>query len=389
MRVLHTSDWHLGRSFGAVSLHDHQAAFVDWLVDVVVAERVDLVAIAGDVFDRAVPPTAAIDLLRGALLRLRAAGAQVAVIAGNHDGPERVAAYDVLLDQSGVVVRGGYRCAGEVITLEFADGPLDLVMLPYLDPVLEPVEVLAGDIPAGEAGERRRRTHHDVLATAAERARLALRSPRSLALAHAFVVGASGTAAVSDSERQLTVGGTAEVRAEVFAPFSYTALGHLHTPQQVGGPTVRYSGTPLAYSFSETAAKQVVLVDLAPEGVTEVVELPVPVGRGVSTVRGTIDELLAAPPPAALQHWVRAVVTDPVPVLHAKTRLAEVYPHVVEVEWQPMAHNGQAGALSVEHRRRLSPADVVEAYWTELHDVAPTDDQRAVLHRAIDAALGA
>lgn len=387
MRVLHTSDWHLGRSFGAVSLHDHQVAFVDWLVDVVVAERVDLVAIAGDVFDRAVPPTAAIDLLRSTLLRLRSAGAQVAVIAGNHDGPERVAAYDALLDPSGVVVRGGYRGAGEVVTLEFADGPLDLVMLPYLDPVLEPVEVLAAD--QGEAVERRRRTHHDVLATAAERARLALRSPRSLALAHAFVVGASGTAAVSDSERQLTVGGTAEVRAEVFAPFSYTALGHLHTPQQVAGPTVRYSGTPLAYSFSETAAKQVVLVDLAPDGSAEVVEVPVPVGRGVSTVRGTIDELLAAPQPAAVQHWVRAVVTDPVPVLHAKTRLAEVYPHIVEVEWQAAGSSGRPAASSAEHRRRLSPAEVVEAYWTELHDVAPTDDQRAVLHRAIDTALGA
>ncbi len=387
MRVLHTSDWHLGRSFGAVSLHDHQVAFVDWLVDVVAAEQVDLVVIAGDVFDRSVPPTAAIDLLRSALLRLRATGAQVAVIAGNHDGPERVAAYDLLLDPSGVIVRGGYRCAGEVVTLEFADGPLDLVMLPYLDPVLEPVEVPVGDV--GEAGERRRRTHHDVLATAAERARLALRSPRSLAVAHAFVVGASGSAAVSDSERQLTVGGTAEVRAEVFAPFSYTALGHLHTPQQVAGPTVRYSGTPLAYSFSETAPKQVVLVDLAPDGSAEVVEVPVPVGRGVSTVRGTIDELLAAPQLAAVQHWVRAVITDPVPVLHAKTRLAEVYPHVVEVEWQAAGSSGQPAVSSAEHRRRLSPAEVVEAYWTELHDVAPTDDQRAVLHRAIDTALGA
>jgi exonuclease SbcD len=386
MRVLHTSDWHLGRNFGAVSLHDHQVAFVDWLVAVVVAEQVDLVAIAGDVFDRAVPPTPAIDLLRSALLRLRAAGAQVALIAGNHDGPERMAAYDVLLDPSGVIVRGGYRCAGEVVTLEFADGPLDLVMLPYLDPVLEPVEAMVGEV--GEVVERRRRTHHEVLAAAAERARLALRSPRSLALAHAFVVGASGTAAVSDSERQLTVGGTAEVRAEVFAPFSYTALGHLHTPQQVGGPTVRYSGTPLAYSFSETAAKQVVLVDLAADGVADVIELPVPVGRGVSTVRGTIDELLAAAPSAAVQHWVRAVVTDPVPVLHSKTRLAEVYPHIVEVDWQPVARAGQPAALAAEHRRRLSPAEVVEAYWAELHDVAPTADQRAVLHHAIDGALG-
>lgn len=390
MRVLHTSDWHLGRAFGPVSLQQHQAAFIDWLVEVVAAEHIDLVVVAGDLFDRALPPAWAVDLLRDALLRLRGAGAHLALISGNHDGPERVAAYDVFVEQAGIVVRGGYRGAGEVVTITFADGPLDLVMLPYLEPALEPaLEPGSHDPePISEGGEgRRRRTHHDVLAAAASRAAAALRSPRSLAVAHAFVVGGQGVA-VSDSERQLTVGGSAEVGVEVFAPFSYTALGHLHTPQQVGAPHVRYSGTPLAYSFSETVAKQVVVVDLAPDGTVGVTEIPVPVGRGVATVRGTIAHLLTLPQPDAALRWVRAELVDPTPVVDAKVRLAEVYPHIVEVDWRPPSLTEGADAVPVDHRRRLGPAEAVHQYWADLHGVEPTPAELAALVHGIDRAMG-
>ena len=164
MRILHTSDWHLGRSFGPVSLHADQAAFLDWLVEVVVAERVDLVVVAGDLYDRAIPPTESVALLRDTLDRLVAHRVRVVAIAGNHDGPERLAAYDGLTDLSGVLVRGGFGRAGAVTTLELADGPLDVVAVPYLDPVLTPpdwaadatTEVeAAGPLPT--APRRRRR----------------------------------------------------------------------------------------------------------------------------------------------------------------------------------------------------------------------------------------
>ena len=386
MRVLHTSDWHLGRAFGPVSLQQHQAAFIDWLVEVVAAEHIDLVVVAGDLFDRALPPAWAVDLMRDSLMRLRGAGAHIALISGNHDGPERVAAYDVFVEQAGLYVRGGYRGAGQVVTLPFADGPLDLVLLPYLEPALEPDA--SQPEPEPEPGEgRRRRTHHDVLAAAASRAAAALRSPRSLAVAHAFVVGGHDVA-VSDSERQLTVGGTAEVGVEVFAPFSYTALGHLHTPQQVGAPHVRYSGTPLAYSFSETVAKQVVVVDLAAHGTVGVTEIPVPVGRGVVTVRGTMAELLARPQPDAVHRWVRAELLDPTPVVDAKVRLADVYPHVVEVDWQPPSRSKGADSVPVDHRRRLGPAEVVHEYWADLHGTDPTPAELAALVHGIEGAMG-
>lgn len=443
MRLLHTSDWHLGRAFGATSLHDHQAAFLDWLVGVVRDERVDLVVVAGDVFDRPVPPVESMTLYAEVLSRLRSLGAVVVVVAGNHDGPERLPAYDRLTDASGVYVRGGYQRAGEVLHLDFADGSLDVVAVPYLDPGLatvsvpsadthsspRPVRAAAGDgeptveggaahdavlahdaaagtlfeslaeVPATEPtgteptgaepvapGRRRLPTHEAVLADALQSARAGSGAPRSLAVAHAFVTGGE----VSDSERQLTVGGTGQVSLRLFEGFSYTALGHLHRPQGIGGPTVRYSGSPLPYSFSETHPKQVVLVDLDPLGVATVRPLPVPVGRRVVTVRGTIDEVLGDPAhDTVADAFVRAVLTDRSYVVDARARLAARFPHVVEVLLEPTDPFDRSARPAVPGvaRARLAPVDAAAQFWSDVVGEAPDDDVRALLTSVLDQAV--
>jgi len=441
MRILHTSDWHLGRSFGPVSLQADQEAFLDWLVALVVAERVDLVVVAGDLYDRAIPPVESVALLRDALDRLVGHRVQVVAIAGNHDGPDRVAAYDGLTDRAGVVVRGGYARAGAVTTVELPDGPLDVVAVPYLDPVLAPVgwaesESTGAADPVGaspavpapapvpvevadvasdpveplslfdflEADDRTgpsstgadpdaaaenaptpavRRSHHSVLAEALARAGRTRRAPRSLVVAHAFVSGALP----SESERLLSVGGTPEVGVELFAGFDYVALGHLHRPQRVtaGVDHVRYSGTPLPYSFSETHPKQVVLVDMAADGATEVRTVEVPVGRPVATVTGTLDELLAdAAHTAAEGCFVRAVLTDPGYVLDAKGRLQARFPHVVEVVPRPAERDtpgpaDRGGAV----RRRLAPLDAALGFWRDVAGEEPTEVERSLLEAAL------
>jgi DNA repair protein SbcD/Mre11 len=385
VRILHTSDWHLGRTFGPLSLEADQRAFLDWLVDEVAARSVDLVVIAGDIYDRAIAPNESLVLFRDTLHRLRAAGAVVVAITGNHDGAERVSPYDTLVDASGVYIRGGYGRAHEVISLDFGDGPLDVVAIPFLDPLLAPDEFDAGAPPdphADPAATRRRRTHHSVLATAVERARPRLVAPRSLAVSHAFVAG--GTE--SESERQLTIGGTGQVSHTVFDGFSYVALGHLHRSQSVGAPTVRYSGTPLAYSFSETHAKSVTIVDLDAGGGCEVTEVPVPVGRPVLTVTGTIDELCAhAPDPQAAQSFVRAVITDDGAVLDAKARLAVVYPYVVEIELRPARGVGHDGRRPVDVST-LDPLDAATAFWADVAGSPPGADQVELLGSALTAA---
>lgn len=440
MRILHTSDWHLGRSFGPASLQADQEAFLDWLVGVVAAEDVDLVVVAGDVYDRAIPPTESVALLRETLDRLVARRVRVVAITGNHDGPERVAAYDGLTDLAGLVVRGGYGRAGAVTTLELDDGPLDVVAVPYLDPVLTPAGWLGdahADLPSvrfappaapvapvsapsdapvalslfdqldeapparGEASAvgsestdsgdavgfgapgGRRRTHHTVLGHALSRARAARRSPRSLVVAHAFVSGSMA----SESERLLTVGGSGEVGTELFDGFDYVALGHLHRPQRVQADldTVRYSGTPLPYSFSETQPKQVLLVDMAPDGWSDVRAIEVPVGRSVATVTGTIDELLVSVEhERATESFVRAVLTDRTYVVDAKSRLQARFPHVVEVVHEPVIADGDLARItSPDRRRRLAPLDAAVGFWLDVTGEEPEEVERSLLESVL------
>lgn len=387
MRILHTSDWHLGRSFGPISLANDQQAFIDWMIDRCTSQAIDLVVIAGDIFDRAVAPTEAVVMFRDALRRLQAADIKVAVITGNHDGADRVFAYDDLLDRSGVLIRGGYSKIGEVLTVPFADGPLDLVMLPFLDPQSAPDDLpLTAHEPDTDAFERRlRRTHQSVLEAAIAAVRSNLRSSRSIAVSHAFVAGA----AVSDSERQLSIGGAGTVDASLFSGFSYTALGHLHRPQVVGANgNVRYSGTPLAYSFSEDHPKSVAIVDMTADGSCIIETVPIPVGRAVATIRGTIDELLGAAPSAhVVGSLVRAIVTDRGVVLDARQRLSAVYPHVVEIVLDPPLADGEATRSTVD-RRQVSATQAADAFWMASVGIEPSDDERAVLHRAIADAEG-
>jgi len=322
MRILHTSDWHLGRSFGDHKLLDQQALFIDWLVDVVRQEDIDLVAIAGDLFDRSVPPADAVELFHSALSRLLAAGAEVAAITGNHDSAERLGSIDGLL-ASGLLLRGGYKRAAEVDVRSYGDGPLAIVAVPYLDPVFAPIDTSDRAV----AGVGTRPSHETVLRRTLQTARGGIApGVRSLAIAHAFVTGAEP----SESERTLAVGDAGMVSSAVFQGFSYAALGHLHRAQIVGGDErVRYSGAPLSYSFGEKSQKEVVLIELDADGDARSKPIPVTVGRSVATVRGTLDELLGAT--GNDTDWVRVELTNTHPVADAHRRLRDNFPHLVEI----------------------------------------------------------
>jgi exonuclease SbcD len=277
-----------------------------------------------------------------------------------------------------------------VIRHDFADGPLDLVLLPYLDPqaAADDFGIVAdsGAEPAEEDADlvqrRLRRTHQSVLETAIAIAEQRRSAPRSVAIAHVFVSG--GT--TSESERVLVVGGTGEVSASLFGSFSYTALGHLHRPQDVGSPTVRYSGTPLAYSFSEEHPKSVTVIDMDPDGATTIAEIPVSVGRSVRTLTGTIDELLdPTRHPDAHSCIVRAVVTDRETVLDAKARLAQIYRHVVEVQLRPLAEGVSPNGAPV-NIGELSPITATREFWKAAEGNPPDAETDQLLIDAVTAA---
>jgi exonuclease SbcD len=382
MRLLHTSDWHLGRALHRADLGPAQSAFLDALVETVRAERVDAVLVAGDVYDRAVPSVDAVAMYDEALVRLRDAGARVVVTSGNHDSASRLGVGARLVDAAGVHVRTRPQDVGVPVLLADDHGEVAVYALPYLEPeAVRSVLPGEGEPPRGHAG---------VLGRAMEcvRADLAGRSARSVVLAHAWVTGG----AVSDSERDIRVGGVGDVGAALFDGIDYTALGHLHGAQ-VLRPGLRYSGSPLAYSFSEAGhTKGSWLVELGPSGLGAVELVPAPVPRRLSLLRGSLVDLLADPALAAQEdHWLSVVLTDEVRPEDAMTRLRSRFPHVLVLDWQPEGAVADERTYGARVAGR-SDLEVVTEFVRHVRGAGSTsdagacsDDDRALLEQALEA----
>lgn len=359
MRILHTSDWHLGRSFGDFRLLDDQREFLQWLVELCKERQVELVAIAGDLFDRSVPPADAVALLRDTLRSFQAARIEVVAIAGNHDSGDRLAAYDGLTEASGLLIRGGYERAAQVEVRNFSDGPLAIAAVPFLDPVLAPEGYLE---PDETAGRLQRYGHEGVLRTCLDQIRASVAGqPRSLILAHAFVAGG----AESTSERELSIGASSMVSASVFDDFSYCALGHLHRPQVVDKrPHVRYSGSPLAYSFSEREdSKEVVLVELDPEGNASVESIKVPGGRRARLITDHFDQVMLHPG-FDDDPFVRIELLDQTRIIDAHRRLRDKFPYLAEIAYIAEDDSATSAAPRSAVLRELSPLAQVQAFWS-------------------------
>ncbi|HEX7355767.1 MAG TPA: exonuclease SbcCD subunit D C-terminal domain-containing protein [Mycobacteriales bacterium] len=374
MRLLHTSDWHLGRCLHGADLTPGHEAFCDHLVAVVRAEQVDVVAVAGDVFDRAIPPLAAIALFEDTLLRLRGAGARVVVTSGNHDSAGRLGVNSRLLDDSGVHIRTRVEGLADPVLVEDAYGAVAVYAIPYLEP-----EAVRGRLPGDEVlGSG----HAAVLgqATAAARADLARRGlPRSVAVAHGWVAG--GVA--SESERDITVGGIGAVPPALFDGFSYTALGHLHRPQTVGD-ALRYSGSPLPYSFSEAGQeKGSLLVTLDADGLVGVETVPTPVFRPLAWVRGRLEEVLRDHGDLA-GHFLAVTLTDPVLPAGAMERLRVPFPHVLRLAHEPETAEQHPGTY-VSRVRNRSDLEIATGFVEHVRGVPATASESALLASALEA----
>ena len=399
MRLLHTSDWHLGRSFHGASLLEEQTEALDRIVELAREGAVDLVVIAGDLYDRAIPPAEAVSLFTHTLARLRSAGIAVVAIAGNHDSHVRVSVYDQLLTDLGVTIRGAVTRAAEPVLVQPGGGgaPVAVYPLPYLEPMVDGPRLLTrlveeGAAEPGPAGEPEpppsRFSHEATTRLALEQIRRDLsRRPgsRSVLVAHTFVAGGLG----SDSERELSVGQVDRVSVETFAGFDYVALGHLHGSQQLDGPRLAYSGTPLPYSFSEERhRKSVRIVDLAADGTPSVEVVPLGVGRSLQTLEGTLARLCSDPAfEAARQARVRAILTDEALPLQAMARLRERFPHAVELRHQPPAVERSSGdERSRRIREARSPLELAGLFLADQQGRPATADEMDLLRQALDVA---
>ncbi|HET6651946.1 MAG TPA: exonuclease SbcCD subunit D [Nocardioides sp.] len=379
MRILHTSDWHLGRSFHRVGLLDAQAAFVDHLVATVEAELVDLVVVSGDVYDRALPPVDAVELADDAFARLAASRADVVVTSGNHDSHIRLGFNARLADAAGVHLRTRWQDVGTPVLIDDAHGPVAVYGLPYLEP-----DAVRG--PWGLAS----RSHETTLAEAMRRvhADLAGRAgTRSVVMAHAFVAGDpdAAPAMASDSERDIAVGGLQIAPTHLFTGVDYAALGHLHGRHTLTD-SVRYSGSPLAYSFSEAGhTKGSWLVELGPGGVERADFVPAPVPRPLRAVRGRIADLLADPTLASAETaWLQVTLTDPRRPQHAMERLRDRFPHTLLLAFEPDGAARDRGPMMPRVDGR-SDLDVALGFVAEVRELEATTEETLLLQLACDA----
>ena len=395
MRVLHTSDWHLGRQFHGASLISEQAAAMDRIVELAAQAEVDAVLIAGDLYDRAIPPAEAVQLFNDTLARLSRGGAAVVAIAGNHDSHVRVSIYDPLLSAFGVTIRGDVRRAAEPVLVQPRRGgePVAIYPLPYLEPAVDGRTLqhlqaaLSGPDQDSTDALSQRLNHQAVTRLALERIhvdRASQPARRSLLVAHTFVAGGE----TSDSERELTVGNVDRVSVDTFTGFDYVALGHLHGSQQLDGVRVAYSGTPLAYSFSEQHhTKSVRIVELDAAGTPSVEIVPLGVGRPLRTLEGPIETLLSDPRhDDAREAWLRVVLTDEVLPIQAMARLRQRFPYVAELRHRPPEREWATAAQRHQQvREAVSPLELSLSFFADQQGRPASDAEAELLRRALEA----
>jgi exonuclease SbcD len=359
------------------------------------AEKVDAVLVAGDIYDRAVPSLDAVALSEDALARLRATGARVIVISGNHDSARRLGFSSALIDSSGVHLRTRPEALADPVVLEDEHGPVAFYGIPYLDPAVGLPGREVPDDRDGQEGEdqegddtARRGAVHGHEASLGRAARLIRADsvrrgqPRTVVLAHGWIHGGQG----SDSERDISVGGVGSVSASLFDGFSYVALGHLHGQQTITD-RMRYSGSPLPYSFSEARHKKGTwLVEIGAGDVPRAELVPAPVYRRLSVLSGHLDDLVGSREYTDYEgDFIAVTLTDTERPDRAMDRLRKRFPHILTLEFKPEG----VTADTRRYGEKVAGKDdlaVAAEFVQHVRNTPPTAHEQQLLLDAFEAA---
>ena len=370
MRILHTADLHLGRQFNGIPLDADHAAILDQIVSAITSRDVDVLVIAGDIFDRAAPPTSAVRQFNGFLARVASeTDAAVVMIAGNHDSGDRIASMAIMTDTRRALIRGAISADEKPLLLTDAHGPVAFTGLPFAyeyaarecfsDEALHaPEDVLAAQVACG------RRNIPD--------------GTRWVVVSHAFVAGASS----SESERPLTrVGGIETVSSAVFEGAHYVALGHLHRPQSVGASHIRYSGSPLAFGFDESdCQKSMSLVEIDAVGQTTIENIPFEPIRRVRILKGRHAELLLAD---RSDDFIKAVLTDDAPVIDGMKRIRDVFPNACELIYERDEQAQEVKSLTGRALAVANPVEVIGDFVEHVRDEGFSEKELEVVASAL------
>lgn len=370
MKFLHTADLHIGKKIFEQSLIEDQAHILDRIYEIALEEQVEAVVIAGDVYDRAIPPVEAVALLDSFLTRLVQKRIPVIAVSGNHDSAERLSFGEQILEKQGLYLAGACRNWGpetplKTVTLEDAYGPVSFVCLPFVKPAMvgasdsaRAVETLLGRQPIPSAAGQR-----NVLVT------------------HFFVTGENGeNPEISDSEADTQVGGLDAVPVSLLQSFDYVALGHIHKPQHIGRGNAYYAGSPLKYSFSEAQwEKSVNIIELAEPGNTTVRKVPLAPLRDMRMIRGRLQELMEPERIAAegehITDYLQINLTDREELIDPMGALRSVYPNVLFIHIEKNTDSQPAEYISCLPGKRKSTAQLFGEFY-EMLKGEPMDERR-------------
>ena len=370
MRFLHTADWHLGRIFYGQYLTDDQAHVLEnQFFSILKDEKIDGILLAGDIFDRAVPPIEAIELWDSIITRLAMDyKVPLFVVSGNHDGAERLEVGRSMLSQSGIHIWGSPHHALQPFEFEGADGKVAICPMPFSEPRrIGDALGLGFATPSLETGLNLHNYDQMYQAWSNHLRNQVPKGMRSIAISHAFVMGGD----VGGSERTLSIGGSEQVSPQVFKDFHYTALGHLHGPQRMGADYIRYSGSPLKYSFDEhTQKKSFTIVDMNTKGQVDVSTIPVDAKRDVVILEGYFEDLLNNKELQAKHKddYVQARLLDTMPIMDGMAKLRQVYHRCMTIDLvgrvaTPMADMDEAVFKELNERELFN--QFAETVWKE------------------------
>ncbi len=375
MKFFHTADWHLGKLVHGVYMTEDQRHVLKQFVQAVKDEKPDAVIIAGDLYDRAVPPTDAVDLLDDLLSQLVLdLGTPVLAISGNHDSPGRLNFATKLMRSNGLHLMGQLSPQLEPVVLEDAFGEVHFYHIPYAEPGA--IRHLFQDDAI--------HSHHDAMKAIVNRI-AEKRDPkaRHVVIGHAFVTpNGDALPNTSDSERPLAIGGAEHVSASLFSDFHYTALGHLHQAHHVGNPTIRYSGSPLKYSISEeNHNKGFLVVELDGDGQTTIEKRPFLPKKDMRTIEGRLEALLNHP---INEDYVFVRLLDDLPVLAPMEKIRSVYPNAMHVERPFKMPSDPQSDESVQNREALSDQALFRAFYKEVSGEEPDEAAEALFLEVLD-----
>ena len=372
MKFIHLSDLHIGKRVNEISMIEDQAYILTQIIRIIDGERPDAVVIAGDVYDKSIPPAEAVTLFDDFLCRLAKRSLPVLIISGNHDSPERLAFGGRLMAGSGIHLAPVYDGIVEPVTLSDSHGDVRFWLLPFI----KPVHVKHCFPDAGIE------SCTDALRTAVEHMGVDF-TGRNVLVTHQFVTGA----ATCESE-EISVGGSDNVDISVFDGFDYVALGHLHGPQNVGSSRVRYCGTPLKYSFSEAGHyKSVTVVELGEKNDLRLRTVPLTPRHDLREITGTFAELTdkAFYSTAGMEDYLHIILTDEEDVAEAVGRLRVIYPNLMKLSYDNTRTRTDQVVGSAENVKSKSPLELFEELYALQNNQPMSGEQRAFTQELIES----